>query len=283
MQTIQLPKACGIGLRAPHMAEVVREQPDVAWFEVHSENFFAAGGAQLQQLLHIRQNYPISLHGVGLSLGSTDPLDREHLAKLKDLVQRLEPSAVSEHVCWSGVGAVCFNDLLPLPYSRQALAHLCERVQQVQEFLGRTILMENVSSYLQFKPQEMPEWEFCRLLAQRTGCQLVLDVNNVYVSACNHGFEALEFIHALAPESVGEIHLAGHECHHGLLIDTHSRPVCEAVWALYAQTLQRLGVRATLIEWDQDIPALSVLRREAARAQTVLNKSVQGGAHVCPA
>ena len=266
-----LPQAAGIGLRSPHLGLVREQSPACSWFEVHSENWFSAGGPALAVLDQIRRDYPLSLHGVGLSLGGADDLCPDHLARLKALAQRVEPSAVSEHLCWSAIGGRHLNDLLPLPYSHEALQRVCDHVDQVQECLDRSILVENVSSYLRLLPEDMPEWVFVAEVVRRTGCGLLLDVNNIYVSACNHGFEPLEFLGAIAPETVAEIHLAGFEESDGLLIDTHSRPVWPAVWELYEQALQRFGPVPTLIEWDQDIPPFATLQAEAAKAQSMLD------------
>jgi uncharacterized protein (UPF0276 family) len=262
-----LPTEVGIGLRTPHIKRVLDETPAVAWFEVHSENYFVSGGPALATLEAVRQRYPLSLHGVGMSLGGADDPDRDHLRRLQILVDRIEPAAVSEHLCWSAVGGRWLNDLLPLPYTREALDRVCAHVDEVQDTLGRSILVENVSSYLRFLPEEMPEWAFVAEVARRTGCGLILDVNNVYVSACNHGFSAEAFLAGISVGCVREIHLAGYEEVDGLLIDTHSRPVYPAVWSLYAAALERFGAVPTLIEWDQDIPELEVLLAEAGRAQ----------------
>lgn len=266
-----LPLRAGIGLRAPHVRQILTETPQVAWFEVHSENFFAEGGPALETLSAVRARYPVSLHGVGMSLGTTDPLDERHLHRLRELVRRIEPAAVSEHLCWSNVGGRWYNDLLPLPYSREALSFVCSNVQQVQETLGRRILVENISSYLRFQPEEMPEWAFLSELAHRTGCGLLLDVNNIYVSGRNHGFDPQEYLAGIPYEAVCEIHLAGYEEIDDLLVDTHSRPVQPDVWQLYERALSRFGPRPTLIEWDQDIPPLAELMAEAARAQARLD------------
>jgi len=268
---VSLPVCAGIGLRAPHLAQVRQEKPAVGWFEVHSENYFVSGGPALAVLDEIRQIYPLSLHGVGMSLGGADDLDRDHLRRLKALAERVEPAAISEHLCWSAINGRWLNDLLPLPYTREALARVCSHVEQVQEVLGRSILLENVSSYLRFLPEDMPEWTFIAEVAKRTGCGVLLDVNNIHVSACNHGFSAADFLAGIAVGSVGEIHLAGYEEVDGLLVDTHSRPVYPAVWELYRLALERFGPVPTLIEWDQDIPALDVLQAEAATAQRHLD------------
>lgn len=274
-----LPPAAGIGLRAPHHRQMLEQGPVAGWLEVHSENFFAAGGAAPALLDRLRADYPISLHGVGLSLGaaegamdSYDGRFATHLAKLKSLADRIAPAAISEHLCWGAAGGRHFNDLLPLPYTEEALAVVCRRVMQTQETLGRPILVENVSSYLQFRASTIPEWEFVAAVAQRTGCGILLDVNNIYVSAINHGFDARQYLRAMPPAAVGEIHLAGHARWDGLLIDTHGAPVCDAVWSLYAEALALVGPKPTLIEWDTDIPALDVLLGEAGKAQHLLEQ-----------
>lgn len=265
-----LPVAAGIGLRSPHIAQVRSDRPPVGWLEVHSENYFVDGGPALDALDAIRANYAISLHGVGLSLGSADPLDATHLSRLKQLAARIEPALVSEHLCWSHVDGRHLNDLLPLPFTEEALSLVCERVDAVQAALARPLLVENVSAYLRFGDDAMAEWEFVSAVARRTGCKLLFDVNNVYVNAVNHGFDPLDYLTAIAGECVAEIHLAGFDASGPCLIDTHGARVAPAVWALYRATIERFGPKPTLIEWDTDIPALSVLLDEAARAQQIL-------------
>jgi uncharacterized protein (UPF0276 family) len=277
-----LPLAAGIGLRSPHLPLVREQGPACPWFEVHSENWFSAGGPALAVLDRIRRDYPLSLHGVGLSLGGADDLSLDHLDQLKALVDRVQPAAVSEHLCWSAIGGRWLNDLLPLPYSREALDRVCNHVDRMQEVLGRPILVENVSSYLRLLPEEMPEWIFVAEVARRTGCGLLLDVNNIYVSACNHGFSADEFLAGIPVSAVAEIHLAGYEEMEGLLVDTHSRPVWPAVWDLYVRALSRFGPVPTLIEWDQDIPDFATLQAEAAKAQALLDIALESH-HVCVA
>jgi uncharacterized protein (UPF0276 family) len=271
-----IPARSGIGLRARHHDDLLRARPGIGWLEAHSENYFADGGAQIDYLLQLRELYPLSLHGVGLSLGSTDPLDREHLWRLKRLVHLIEPGLVSEHLCWGSVDGTFANDLLPLPYTEEALRHMIRRVGEIQDFLGRQILIENVSSYLQFECSEIPEWEFLAALAFASNCGVLLDVNNIYVNARNHGFDARQFIAHVAPVGVSEIHLAGHTVkpleRGEILIDTHSAPVCDAVWDLYEFALERLGPVPTLIEWDAEIPALDVLVAEAARADVRMER-----------
>ena len=269
-----LPHSAGIGLRAPHVGHVLAQRPAVPWFEVHSENYFADGGPALAALDRIRADYPLSLHGVGLSLGSTDPLDLGHLARLKRLADRVLPARVSEHLCWSSVNGRHFNDLLPLPYTQEALDHVCARVARVQDFLGREILVENVSSYLTFPEATIPEHEFVVAVATRTGCGLLVDVNNIYVNARNHGIDADGYLSAIPPAMVAEIHLAGFDASGPCLIDTHGAPVAPDVWALYERALRRFGRVPTLIEWDTDIPEFVVLQREAATAQSILEASL---------
>jgi uncharacterized protein len=259
----------GIGLRAPHHREVIARSPDVGWFEAHSENYFGGGPARTV-LDRVRRDYPLSLHGVGLSLGTTDALDADHLRQIVRLARELEPVLVSEHLCWGSAGGLFTNDLLPLPYTEEALRHMIERVGQVQEALGRQMLIENVSSYLQFEHSTIDEWDFLAALSTSSGCALLLDVNNVYVSAVNHGFDAIRFLDAIPSGSVREIHLAGHSSQRigdrEILIDTHNAPVCDEVWALYSAALERFGPVPTLIEWDADIPSLDVLVGQARKA-----------------
>jgi uncharacterized protein (UPF0276 family) len=268
-----MPAATGIGLRAQHHLEVVSQTPQVAWFEAHSENYFADGGSHVECLSRIRANYPLSLHGVGLSLGSTDELDPVHLARLRRAVMRFEPALLSEHLSWSSVGGRFVNDLLPLPYTEEALRHVSTRVAQVQEALGRQILLENVSSYLQFTHSTLTEWEFLAGVAAESGCGILLDVNNIYVAAQNHGFACDDFLQGIPQGVVQEFHLAGHSRielgGREILIDTHSSPVCDEVWTLYRAAVRRFGDVPTLIEWDTDIPALDVLRAEAAKADSI--------------
>ncbi len=264
----------GVGLRAPHYKDVLATQPAVGWFEVHSENYFGAGGPPHRYLEAVRLDYPLSLHGVGLSLGSTDPLNECHLFQLKQLIERYEPGFVSDHLSWSSAGGNYFNDLLPLPYTEEALQHVVGRIRAAQEFLGREILIENPSTYLQYTHSTIDEWDFLAEAARRADCGILLDVNNVYVSACNHGFDARRYLRAIPAERVKEIHLAGHTrkryADGEILIDTHNAPVAEAVWALYEDAVVLYGARPTLIEWDTDLPPLAVLLDEAARARRYL-------------
>jgi len=271
-----IPAYAGIGLRAQHHEELLTDRPSVGWLEAHSENYFADGGAQVDYLSRLRELYPISLHGVGLALGSVDELDRDHLRRLRRLVERIEPKLISEHVSWGAIGGIHLNDLLPLPYTRAALRHLVSRVTQLQDMLGRQVLLENVSSYLEFTTSEMSEAEFLVALARESGCGLLLDVNNVYVNARNHRFDARAFVARIPPELVREIHLAGHSVNRfpggEVLIDTHSTRVSAAVWELYEFALQCCGAVPTLVEWDTNIPALDVLVAEARAADDRLRQ-----------
>jgi uncharacterized protein len=267
-----LPAKVGIGLRTPHYRELLERLPPIGWFEVHSENYFGDGGQPLYFLERFRSHYPFSLHGVGLSLGSADTLNPTHLQKLKSLVVRFEPGLVSDHLCWSSVGGQFLNDLLPLPYTEEALNHVVTRIGEAQDFLRRQILVENVSSYLQFKHSTIPEWEFLAEVSRRSGCGILFDVNNIYVSSKNHGFDPKIYIDAIPASAVQEIHLAGFDSNGECLIDTHGKPVFEEVWPLYAYAIERMGPKPTLIEWDTDIPALDVLLGEAWKAQTILEQ-----------
>jgi hypothetical protein len=267
-----IPRRAGIGLRAPHYRQVLAERPDIGWLEVHSENYFGDGGQPLHYLERVRAHYPLSLHGVGLSLGSAQPLDRRHLARLAALVKRFEPDLVSEHLSWGVVPGRHLNDLLPLPYTEEALAVTAAHVTEVQDVLGRRILVENISSYLRFRHSTIGEAEFIAALAAQTGCGILLDVNNIHVSATNHGFDARAFLEAIPPAAVAEIHLAGFDRVGELLVDTHGTRVAPPVWALYRLALARFGRVPTLVEWDADLPALEVLLAEAATAQRLMEE-----------
>jgi len=269
-----IPASAGIGFRRAHEGWLRSGVPDVGWLEVHSENYFCAGGPALDALCAIREHYPLSLHGVGLSLGGTDPLDADHLTSLRKLISTVRPGLVSEHLSWGSVGGLHTNDLLPMPYTDEALTHFVDRVRQVQDRLGRRILIENVSSYLRFSASSIPEPEFLTEVAKQSDCRLLLDVNNVYVNACNHSEDAAAYLDSIPGSLVEEIHLAGHSVsRYGdreVLIDTHSDVVCDAVWALYERLVQRIGPRPTLIEWDTDIPPLAVLLSEADHARAIM-------------
>jgi uncharacterized protein len=272
-----LPARAGIGLRSPHVAEVLATRPALAWLEVHPEDYLG-GGPAVRALQAIRQDYPVSFHAVGLSVGTADGLDRRHLGRLKSLADRLEPALVSEHLAWSRVSGAYLNHLLPLPYTDEALAVVCRNVDEVQTTLGRRVLIENPSGYLRFTASTIPEAEFLAALVRRTGCGLLCDVNNVYVTAQNLGVDPVAYLAALPPDAVDEIHLAGHSVNDAdgqlLLIDDHGSPVSPAVWALYEHALRRFGAVPTLVEWDTEVPTLEVLLQEARRAEARLQATM---------
>jgi uncharacterized protein (UPF0276 family) len=267
------PRRAGVGLRAQHHLQLLEQRPPVEWLEVHSENYFGRDSTHRRVLEKIRAYYSLSLHSVGLSLGSTDPLRLEHLSELAELVRDLEPMLVSEHLSWSSIDGRFTNDLLPLPYTEEALNHMVARVSQVQEFLKRQILIENVSSYLRYTCSQVTEWEFLAALVHHSGCGILLDVNNLYVSAMNHGFDACTYLAGIPASNVQEFHLAGHVINHigqhSIRIDSHGAHVSEAVWNLYRAAVRHFGARPALIEWDTDIPALEVLVAEAEKADRV--------------
>ena len=270
--TILSETAVGIGLRQPHYREAFDRLPALGFVEVHSENFFHEGGASLHALERARAAWPVSLHGVGLSLASADELAEAHLAKLARLVERIEPALVSEHLCWGGVGGLHFNDLLPFPYGRESLELLVARVGRVQEVLKRRILVENLSAYVEFRDSEMTETAFLAELVRRSGCGLLLGGNNLYVNAVNFGFDPESRLAELPASAIGEIHLAGHHVGEDCLIDTHDARVCDGVWALHESACRRFGPRPTLIEWDADLPELDVLLDEAAHARRIAER-----------
>ena len=272
-----LPYRAGLGLKTEHFTEVLETRPDIGFFEVHAENYMVAGGPFHHYLGLIRAQYPLSLHGVGLSIGGEAPLDREHLARLATLIERYQPQSFSEHLAWSSHGPVFLNDLLPLAYDACTLERVCEHVDQVQSALKRPMLLENPSTYLQFQRSTLDETDFISQIVRRTGCGLLLDVNNVYVSCINHQRDPLAYIDALPLHTVGEIHLAGFaedtdSLGDRLLIDDHGAPIDNAVWQLYAQVLARTGAVATLIERDNQVPAFSVLQKEARQAEWYLSQ-----------
>lgn len=276
-----IPKRAGVGLKSAHYETILEDLPDIGWFEIHAENYMGDGGAPHRYLERIRQNYPVSLHGVGLSIGADRPLDREHLARLRNLNERYQPGLFSEHLAWSTHDEFFFNDLLPVPYTPEALARCADHIDQVQETLGRQMLLENPSTYVTFAESSMTEIEFLREITERTGCGLLLDVNNVFVSATNHGYAPEDYIDAFPVERVGEIHLGGHardEDDTGalLLIDAHDRAVADPVWALYSQAIDRTGSVPTLIEWDNDLPTWQELLAEAQTADSILMQDTKG-------
>lgn len=270
-----LPKLPGVGYKPQHFAAILANPAPVGWLEIHAENYMGAGGRPLAQLRHLADRFPISVHGVGLSIGGEDHLDEEHLARLKSLCDAINPASFSEHLAWSTHDGVFLNDLLPLPYTDQTLARVAEHIDRVQSVLGRRMLLENPSSYLAFAETTWSELDFLSELARRTGCGLLLDVNNVYVSSINQKFDPLTYIRAFPLHQVGEIHLGGHDedrddSGNRLLIDSHGARIVDPVWALYAETIARGGAFPTLIEWDNDVPDWPVLAAEAARADVIL-------------
>jgi uncharacterized protein (UPF0276 family) len=267
-------KGFGLGLRVDHYRDFIERKPAVDWLEVISENYMVPGGKPLHYLDAIRADYPMVMHGVSLSIGSVDAVDTQYLGELKALADRIEPAWISDHLCWTGVDHCNLHDLLPMPYTEEALRHLCQRIDAVQNFLGRTLVLENVSSYVKFTVDEMSEWEFIANLLHRSGCELLLDVNNVHVSSVNHGFDARRYIDALPAKQIRQIHLAGHEDHGDYAIDTHDRPVCESVWRLYEYTVGRFGMVPTMIERDDHIPPLDELLAELDTARRCADHAV---------
>jgi uncharacterized protein len=277
-----IPAEAGIGLRFPHHRIVIETRPDIAWLEIHPENYMG-GGAALACLDTIRRDYPIACHGVGLSLGSAEGLDRAHLERLRGVIERVAPGLVSEHLSWSVADGTYLADLLPLPLTEEALDIVCRHVDETQNFLRRRILIENPSSYLRYRHSTIPEWQFLAAVAARTGCGILCDVNNIFVSAGNHGWDPLRYLDALPPAAIGEIHLAGHSLRQSddgtmLRIDDHGSRVSPQVWALYRAALQRFGAVPSLIEWDNDIPPLEILLEEAGLAAGFLARTRQENA-----
>ena len=277
--SVSSPSALGAGIhfKPQHFQEIIETQPEVGWFEVHSENYMGRGGPSLKQLAALRARYPVSLHGVSLSLGSHGNLSQDHLSKLKKLIDWIEPVLISEHLAWSRLGATYLNDLLPLPYTAETLQILCDHIEQTQDFLQQQILIENPSTYITFKSSTREEADFLISAVQRTGCKLLLDINNVYVSAHNHGFDAQQYLAKIPRKCVGEIHLAGH-CErqigeHTLCIDDHGSRVKQEVWTLYQNYMKQHGPLPTMVEWDTDIPSLQTLVEEAQQAEQVMQTS----------
>ncbi len=273
-----MPARAGVGLKAEHYSHIIETLPDIGFFEVHAENYMGEGGPPHRYLAAVREHYPLSLHGVGLSIGADRPLDREHLSRLKALNKRYRPSLFSEHLAWSSHDAGFFNDLLPLPYTDETLSRVAGHIDEVQQALGRQMLLENPSTYLAFAESSWSEIDFIAEIVQRTGCGLLLDVNNVYVASTNQLWDPVAYIDAYPLHHVREIHLAGHareadEENRLLLIDTHDRPVDAIVWDLYAHAIARIGPVATLIEWDADLPEWPVLAGEAARAERLMREA----------
>jgi len=264
----------GVGLRRDHFDRILSAPTGVDWFEAISENFMVPGGRPLDILRRVRRDYPVVLHGVSLSIGSTDPLDADYLSRLQTLIRAIEPAWVTDHLCWTGVSGVNSHDLLPMPYTEEALAHVVRRVQQVQERLGRRIGLENPSSYLTWTASTITEWDFLAAVAERADCGIMLDVNNVFVSARNHGFDPAVYVDAIPKDRVWQFHLAGHSDHGTHLLDTHDHPVREEVWDLYRRAVRRFGTVPTLIEWDGNIPAWDRLEAESRRAREVMRDAL---------
>jgi uncharacterized protein len=278
------PRKSGAGFKHEHLADILRDEHRLGFFEVHAENFMSKGGAPHAALERLRQDYPIFVHGVGLSIGATGPLDAAHLERLQAVVSRYEPQIVSEHLAWSTHDKSYYNDLLPVPYDKPTLARVVEHIDQVQNFLGREILLENPSTYVAFENSTMSETDFIRSISQQSGCGLLLDVNNVFVSATNHNYSPERYLADFPLEKVREIHLAGHateedEAGAPLLIDTHDRPVASEVWKLFETVIATRGLVPTLIEWDNDIPEWRILKNEAERANEVLGRYASPAAH----
>jgi len=259
----------GLGLRTQHYDEILQNKPALDWFEIITENYLIPGGRPLYYLDEIRKHYPMVMHGVSLSIGSSEPLDLQYLQQVKELATRVEPAWISDHLCWTGINGLNTHDLLPLPYTEEAILHIVSRIQQVQDYLGRQILIENVSSYLNYQQSEMTEWEFISEISNRADCYILLDVNNVYVSSVNHGFNPFNYIHALPPERIVQIHLAGHSNQGDYIIDTHDAPIIPEVWDLYAKTIEYLGPISTMIERDDNIPAIAELLVELEHAKRI--------------
>ena len=268
----------GLGLRKQHYETVLAERPGIDWFEIISENYMVEGGKPLHYLSRIREHYPMVMHGVSLSIGSTTALNPDYLKQLKTLIDRVQPAWFSDHLCWTGVDEVNLHDLMPLPYTEEALQHVVDRVSQVQDYMGRRMLLENVSSYISYSDSQMSEWEFLREVAERADCLILLDINNIYVSAFNHNFDPLTYLQAIPGERVYQFHLAGHTHEGNLIIDTHDHPVADPVFELYTAALQRFGQVSTMIERDDNIPPLPVLLDELEQvrgiAATVLEDRV---------
>jgi uncharacterized protein (UPF0276 family) len=264
----------GLGLRTPYYEPILASNPPIDWFEILTENYLVGGGKPLHYLDRICERYPVVMHGVSLSIGSTDPLDFDYLRRVRALAERIRPRWISDHLCWTGCGGHNFHDLLPLPYDDEVIRHVAARVRQVQDVLGQRILLENVSSYLEYRHSTMPEWEFLAAVAAESDCLLLLDVNNIYVSAINHDFDPLDYLHAVPAERVQQIHLAGHRSHGDYIIDSHDQPVVDAVWALYAQALETIGPRATMIERDDNMPPFDELLAELAEVRRVAGEAL---------
>lgn len=265
----------GLGLRKDHFDTVLNERPDVDWFEIISENYMVDGGKPLHYLDRIREHYPMVMHGVSMSIGSTEPLDRDYLARLKTLVERIEPEWFSDHLCWTGVHGVNLHDLMPLPYTEETVQHVADRISQVQDFMGRQMLLENVSSYVSYSDSQMSEWEFYCAIVERADCLMLLDINNIYVSAFNHNFDAYDYLQAMPTERVRQIHLAGHTHENDMIIDTHDHPIADPVFELYAAAVRRFGRVSTMIERDDNIPPLAELLDELGQVRRIAEQELK--------
>jgi hypothetical protein len=266
-------RGAGLGLRSPHLSHILEESPSVPWFEVMADNYLNRGETPHRALEKVRARYPLVFHGVGMDLGSTDPLNEAYLDRLAELIDRYQPAWISDHLCWIGAGGVQSHDLLPLPYTDEVVKHVVSRIQRVQESLGRRILLENLSGYLRFSGATLTEWEFLNAVLKGADCDLLLDVNNVFVNSENLRFDPYAYLDAMPVERVKEIHLAGHLRAEGLLVDNHGSAVCDEVWDLYRHAIRRFGSVPTLIEWDIDIPDFKVVHAEAQKAQRVLKEA----------
>ena len=267
----------GLGLRATHYEAIFETKPALDWFEIISENYMVPGGRPLANLMRIRNDYPIAMHGVSLSIGSSDPLNLDYLRDLKALADRVEPAFISDHLCWTGIAGNNLHDLMPIPYTEEAIRHVVDRVRQVQDYLGRQILLENVSSYVTFAQSAMSEWEFLRAIAEQSDCHILLDINNIFVSASNHGFEPIEYLEGIPVKRVRQFHLAGHENRGDIIIDTHDAPVIDPVWDLYAKACERFGPVSTMIERDDNIPPLEELLVELDHARQIASDVTMAG------
>lgn len=265
----------GLGLRTDHYETIINEKPPVDWFEIITENYLVPGGQPLYFLDKIREHYPMVMHGVSMSIGSCDPIDWDYLKQVKNLADRIQPQWISDHLCWTGVQNKNTHDLLPLPYTEEAIHHVVNRIQQVQDFLGRPFLIENVSSYISYQDSSMPEWDFVKEIIQRADCLLLLDVNNIYVSSINHEFNPIDYIAAIPSDRIYQIHLAGHSNMGDYIIDTHDHAVIDPVWDLYEETLRRHGFISTMIERDDNIPPLSELLTELKRAKEIAQAIIE--------
>jgi uncharacterized protein (UPF0276 family) len=266
----------GLGLRKDHYEDVLNERPAVDWFEIISENYMVDGGKPLHYLSRIRERYPMVMHGVSMSIGGTAELDLDYLSRLKQLITRVEPEWFSDHLCWTGVEGINLHDLMPLPYTEEALQHVADRVSWVQDYMGRQMLLENVSSYVRYSASQLSEWDFLREVAERADCRILLDINNIYVSAFNHRFDPLEYLDAMPSERIYQFHLAGHTHEEDVIIDTHDHPIADPVFELYAEAVRRFGRVSTMIERDDNIPPLPELLAELDEVKRIGERELEG-------